>query len=173
MIGYGYDGDSLTDNRGLTAADLDADFPDNSVVIQHFSMHSGVCNSRSLQVFGITRDTPTPKGGVILRKPGTTEPAGLLMETEWLLAVSRLPSLNREKGLELFADAQMIYASAGVTTAQEGLSTHRHRTSRRSRSTQLIVDRRSRLSIPHRNLATSFVSSLSQSAVLQSTEGLS
>ncbi len=122
VIGYGYDGDSLTDNRGLTAADLDAAFPDNPVVIQHFSMHSGVCNSRALQMFGINRDTPTPKGGVILRKPGTNEPAGPLMETAWAIAVSQLPSQDREKALSLFPDAQMIYASAGVTTAQEGAS---------------------------------------------------
>ncbi len=122
VIGYGYDGDSLSDKRGLTAADLDAAFPDNPVVVQHFSMHSGVCNSRAFQEFGITRDTPTPKGGVILRRPGTNEPAGLLMETAWLLAVSRLPSLNREKGMMLFPDAQQIYAAAGITTAQEGAS---------------------------------------------------
>ena len=84
IIGYGYDSNVLAEQREMTAEDLDADFPDNPVMVQHVSLHGAVFNSMALKKFKITADTPTPKGGVILRKPGSNEPAGLVMETAYL-----------------------------------------------------------------------------------------
>ncbi len=123
IIGYGYDGNELTDKREMTAADLDAAFPDNPVFVGHVSLHGAVCNSSALKKFNITKDTPTPKGGVINRKPGTTEPEGLLMEAAWLPIFSSMPKPSDEELLTRFKDGQMIYAAAGVTTAQEGATT--------------------------------------------------
>lgn len=74
----------------LHREDLDADFPDNPVIVQHVSLHGGVLNSAALRRWGITADTPTPPGGVILRKDGSTEPDGLLMETAFLPVFSSL-----------------------------------------------------------------------------------
>ena len=120
IVGYGYDGDAITDTRQLTAADLDAAFPDNPVFVQHVSLHGAVCNSLALKKFHVTRETVTPKGGVILRKPGTTEPEGLLMETAWLPVFENLPKPAAEELLQRFEAGQQLYAAAGVTTAQEG-----------------------------------------------------
>ena len=120
IIGYGYDPDATEEKRELTAADLDAAFPDNPVFVQHVSLHGAVCNTAALKKFKITKDTPTPKGGVINRKPGSMEPEGLLMETAWLPIFTNLPSPNEEELLSQFKEGQMIYAAAGITTAQEG-----------------------------------------------------
>lgn len=120
IVGYGYDGDALSDKREMTAADLDAAFPDHPVFVQHVSLHGAVCNSAALKKFNVTRDTPTPKGGVINRKPGTTEPEGLLMEAAWLPIFSRMPKPGDDDLLGMFHEGQMIYAAAGITTAQEG-----------------------------------------------------
>jgi predicted amidohydrolase YtcJ len=120
LVGYGYDADTLSDGRELQAADLDAAFPDDPVFVQHVSLHGAVCNSVALRKFGITRDTPTPRGGVILRKPGTTEPAGLLMEAAWFPIILNLPRPGEEELLKRFREGQEIYAAAGITTAQEG-----------------------------------------------------
>lgn len=120
IIGYGYDGDALSDKREMTAADLDAAFPDNPVFVQHVSLHGAVCNSAALKKFNVTKDTPTPKGGVINRKPGTTEPEGLLMEAAWLPIFQNLPKPSDDELLTRFKEGQMIYAAAGITTAQEG-----------------------------------------------------
>ena len=120
IIGYGYDPDATEEKRELTAADLDVAFPDNPVFVQHISLHGAVCNTAALRKFKITKDTPTPKGGVINRKPGSMEPEGLVMETAWLPVFTNMPQPKEEELLSLFKDGQMIYAAAGITTAQEG-----------------------------------------------------
>ena len=120
IIGYGYDPDATEEKRELTAADLDAAFPDNPVFVQHVSLHGAVCNSAALKKFKITKDTPTPKGGVINRKPGSMEPEGLIMEAAWLPIFTNMPQPGEEELLSLFKEGQMIYAAAGITTAQEG-----------------------------------------------------
>lgn len=119
---YGYDGDALEEKRELTAADLDAAFPENPVMVGHVSLHGAVLNSLALRTFGITADTPTPPGGVILRKPGSNEPSGLLMETAFLPIFAKLPQPGPEEELERLVEAQRLYAAAGITTAQEGAS---------------------------------------------------
>jgi predicted amidohydrolase YtcJ len=120
IVGYGYDGSAISDGRELTAADLDVDFPENPVYVQHVSGHGGVCNSVALAKFNITKDTPTPTGGVIVRKPGSNEPAGLVMETAWFPIIGSLPKPSEDELLSRFKEGQEIYAAAGITTAQDG-----------------------------------------------------
>lgn len=120
IIGYGYDGDAISDGREMTAADLDKAFPKHPVFVQHVSLHGAVCNSLALKKFGVSKDTPTPKGGVINRIKGTMEPEGLLMETAWLPIFTSMPRPSESELLKRFAAGQQIYAAAGVTTAQEG-----------------------------------------------------
>ncbi|MCY2967908.1 MAG: amidohydrolase, partial [Planctomycetota bacterium] len=120
VVGYGYDGNALSDGREMTAEDLDRAFPDQPVFVQHVSLHGAVCNSAALKKFKVTKDTPTPAGGVILRKPGSMEPAGLLMEAAWMPIFSTLPKPSEAELLKRFQAGQEIYAAAGVTTAQEG-----------------------------------------------------
>ena len=107
----------------MTAADLDAAFPDNPVFVQHVSLHGAVCNSAALARFKVTKETPTPAGGVIVRKPGTTEPEGLLMEAAWMPIFMNLPKPGEDELLKRFKEGQQIYAAAGITTAQEGATT--------------------------------------------------
>ncbi len=120
IVGYGYDGDAITDGREMSAADLDAAFPDNPVFVQHVSLHGAVCNSAALKKFKISKETPTPPGGVIVRKPNSMEPEGLLMEAAWMPVFMNLPKPSEEELLTRFQEGQAIYAAAGITTAQEG-----------------------------------------------------
>ncbi len=120
IIGYGYDGNMLEDGRELTKDDLDPHSSDNPVLIIHVSNHGGVFNSAALAFFGINADTPTPPGGIIARKPGSNEPAGLIQETAFLPIFPRIPKPGPEELLDRMEAAQAIYASAGITTAVEG-----------------------------------------------------
>jgi len=43
-----------------------------------------VFNSRALMHYGIDASTETPAGGVIVRKPGSNEPRGPIMETAFM-----------------------------------------------------------------------------------------
>jgi predicted amidohydrolase YtcJ len=119
---YGYDENAMPNGVGLSRDALDTDFPDNPVMVGHVSMHGAVLNSAAMKKFGISEKTQTPPGGIILRKPGSNEPAGLLMETAYLPIFSALPKPSPEQELEWSRAGQMLYAAAGITTAQEGLT---------------------------------------------------
>ncbi len=124
IIGYGYDDTQMPNGRLLNRDDLDKAFPGNPVMVIHVSLHGGVLNSLAQKKFGYTANTVTPEGGIIVRHPETDEPYGLIMETAFLPVFSSLPKPTPEQQLQQLKDGQMIYAAAGVTTAQEG-ATHK------------------------------------------------
>ncbi len=125
IMAYGYDDTVMPDGRLLNRDDLDAAFPDNPVRVDHISMHGAVLNSMALEQYGIDADTETPAGGVIVRKPGTREPWGLIMETAFLPIFEQTPPLTPDEEIAGTRAAHRMYAAAGITTAQEG-ATHLH-----------------------------------------------
>lgn len=120
---YGYDDTVMPGGIGLTREDLDADFPDNPVLVVHVSMHGAVLNSAAMKKYNISAETETPPGGIIVRKEGSNEPAGLLMETAYLPIYASLPKPAPEQEVDWSRAGQMLYAAAGITTAHEG-ATH-------------------------------------------------
>ena len=120
VIAYGYDPDGFSDGRPLDKGDLDALFPDNPVMVIHNSNHGAVLNSSALVLAGYNADTPDPAGGVIVRRPGSREPAGLVMETAFIPLFLHMPHPSEAVMLERFAAAQALYTSKGITTAQDG-----------------------------------------------------
>jgi hypothetical protein len=123
ILAYGYDENAMPNGVGLGRDDLDVDFADNPVMVGHVSMHGAVLNSAAMKQYGISAATKTPPGGIILRKPGSHEPAGLLMETAYLPIFASLPKPNAQQEVEWSRAGQMLYAAAGITTAHEG-ATH-------------------------------------------------
>lgn len=123
IMGYGYDDNAMPNNQLLNRDDLDKAFPDNPVRVDHVSMHGCVLNSMAMKYYGISAATKTPAGGVIVRKPGTDEPYGLIMETAFLPVISKEEKLTPGQEIEASKKGQMLYAQAGITTAQEG-ATH-------------------------------------------------
>ena len=120
---YGYDENAMPADNQLTRDHLDKAFPDNPVLVGHVSMHGAVLNSAAFMKWNITADTKTPPGGVIVRRPGSNEPLGLIMETAYLPVFASLPKPTSEQEIEWTRAGQMIYARNGVTTAHEG-ATH-------------------------------------------------
>lgn len=123
IMGYGYDDNVMPNGRLLNRDDLDKAFPDNPVRIDHVSMHGGVMNSLALKKYGISAETKTPPGGVIVRKPGTQEPYGLIMETAFLSVIAQSEPMTAQQEIDFTRAGQMLYAEAGITTAHEG-ATH-------------------------------------------------
>ena len=123
IMAYGYDDSVMPDGRLLNRDDLDEAFPDNPVRVDHVSMHGAVMNSLALKKYGISAETKTPPGGVIVRKPGTQEPWGLIMETAFLPVMEQAEPMTAQQEMEWTRAGQMLYAEAGITTAQEG-ATH-------------------------------------------------
>lgn len=122
LSGFGYDQDQMLEKRHPTKEDLDRSFPNTPVTISHISGHMIVANSYALRISGITENTKDPPGGTIIRKPGSTEPTGLLQESASRLLKIVRPLQSGEQRLTGLRDVQMMYASFGITTAQDGFS---------------------------------------------------
>ena len=82
--GYGYDDSPLGLGRHLNRWDLDAVSLELPVRVDHRSGHATALNSAGLRAAGISRDTPDPPGGIIVRDDDG-ESTGLLMDmAAWL-----------------------------------------------------------------------------------------
>jgi predicted amidohydrolase YtcJ len=66
-------------------AELSRVSPNNPVILRHRSGHAAFVNKRAMELAGITRSTPNPEGGTIV-KGADGEPTGLLRETAQRLA---------------------------------------------------------------------------------------
>ncbi len=71
--------ESVVPGLGPLATELDTVVGDKPVILRDGDGHSAWVNSKALQLAGITKDTPDPKGGRIERLPDGT-PSGTLRE---------------------------------------------------------------------------------------------
>ena len=118
-IGWGYDDTGITEQRHPTREDLDEVSTDHPILLMHISGHLMACNSRMLEVLGITGDTKDPEGGVIQRKPGSSEPNGVLEENAMFIVLQKFPTPTPEQAMAILEEGIQYYARAGITTAQD------------------------------------------------------
>jgi predicted amidohydrolase YtcJ len=119
MMGYGYDVTAMDETRDLTRADLDPEFPDNPVMLLHVSLHGAVLNTAGFKAVNFDLHAPTPTGGLTARILGTDEAAGLVMEHSFLPIFMNMPAPTEADQLKAMKAAQELYASNGITTAQD------------------------------------------------------
>ena len=101
-----------------TAAQLDAALSDRPAVLVCFDGHSSWVNSKALAAAGITKDTPDPVNGVIVRKAASAEPKGLLKEAAQTLVRKVMPRATpAEQRAALVAGITMAH-QLGVTSIQ-------------------------------------------------------
>lgn len=118
IVANGYDHNNLLEGRHITREILDDVLPNNPVIIQHASGHSGILNSKALEILNITIDTKSLEGGKIEKI--NNKLTGYLEENAFLGYQKKVPMPNKEKILESLVKAQKKYASYGITTIQEG-----------------------------------------------------
>ena len=104
-----------------TRAQLDAVVADRPAVMRCYDGHSVWVNSKALALAGITRATPDPPNGTIVRDPKTGEPTGLLKESP---ASSLVTSSSRSRrapksaaALKAAMDEALKYGVTSVTDA--------------------------------------------------------
>ncbi|MBZ5702464.1 MAG: amidohydrolase [Acidobacteriia bacterium] len=78
---------------------LDEIFPDRPVFIEGFDGHTYWANSKALALAGITRETPDPPNGSIVRDPQTGEATGALKEEAQALVARVVPKPTRAEKL--------------------------------------------------------------------------
>jgi predicted amidohydrolase YtcJ len=106
----------LAESRFLTRAELDEIAPDHMVM--HQGGPAGVVNSKALADSGITRDTPDPPAGTIVRDPATGEPTGMLRNA--YSALRNLPKNaygdNGPAAIERVRELFRRYNQRGITS---------------------------------------------------------
>ena len=118
IIVNGYDNNILKNRQHITKNVLDEIFPDTPVIIENKSRHNGVVNSKALEMLGITKTTANPEGGRIFYD------TGLLEENAFIDSLKKIPLPKMEEIVNAFKETQKIYASHGITMAQEGVITN-------------------------------------------------
>lgn len=94
---------------------LDEIFPDRAVFLEGYDGHTYWANSKALALAGITRETPNPPNGIIVRDPQTGEATGALKEAAQDLVAKVIPKPTRAEKL-LALRAGMKWANEhGIT----------------------------------------------------------
>jgi len=125
VTGRGYHENALAERRHPTRHDLDAASADHPLHLIHTSAHAAVVNTKALELAGITRDTPDPVGGQIVRDEHG-EPTGLLLETAMnrISAIQPPPTASEFEAAVLAGAAECLrlgitsITEAGVSPAQ-------------------------------------------------------
>ena len=123
VLGFGYDHNTLCEEKHPTRQILDMVSQDIPIMILHISGHMACVNSKVLQMCGITRDMDDPEGGVIGREDGGREPNGYLEEAAMALVQSRIGKLVKISIRKMIRGMQEVYIQNGITTIQDGAST--------------------------------------------------
>ena len=121
VIGMGYDDSLLEEQRHPTRKDLDAVSTTNPIYLIHVSGHLGAANTLGLSLANITSESQDPSGGKIRREINSSQPNGVLEETA-AYPVQQLAMTSYKDPMGSVVKAMKVYASNGITTAQDGAS---------------------------------------------------
>jgi hypothetical protein len=100
--------------------DLDPVSPNNPVYLADFSTHELWVNSKALELAGITKDTPLPSVGEIVKDPSTGEPTGMLRELPAQGLLMRVvPPWTRERKRQAILSMMKELNSLGITSITE------------------------------------------------------
>lgn len=92
---------------------------DTPVFVSRMDYHMALANSAALRVANITRDTPDPPGGLIVRDPHTAEPTGILKDAAYELVQRARPDQSEEERLAAANAALNEAAQCGVTSIHD------------------------------------------------------
>ncbi len=124
ISGRGWEHETFPDKKWPTKEILDAVAPNNPVRLSRADGHSVWVNSYVIKRSGITKDTPDPPNGTIVKDPVTGEPTGIFKEgASRLLKIESAVKLTsqeqqerNDRALELALDAAR---RTGVTSIQQ------------------------------------------------------
>lgn len=111
--GHGWNQNDWADGFG-TADELEQAAPGRPVYLTAKSLHAAWANRTALKLAGITRDTPDPQDGVIVRS-ADGEPTGILLESAMELVEQAIPEPTPEERIERIDAAQKALWRYGIT----------------------------------------------------------
>lgn len=109
----------LDDARFPTKAELDEAAPDHPVL--YHAGPAGVVNSQALKVSGVTKDTPNPPNGVVVKDEKTGEPTGMLRNAYGVLkgVPGEGDSLSADERRAAVKKLLAAYSAEGLTSVAD------------------------------------------------------
>jgi predicted amidohydrolase YtcJ len=101
-----------------TRQQLDLLVPDRPAYFISYDGHTGWANSKALEAAGVTRKTPSPRNGVVVKDSRTGEPTGALKESAMALMARVLPEPTRDERLAALQRAIERAHENGITSIQ-------------------------------------------------------
>jgi len=118
ILGRGWDQNDWPEARYPERPALDRIAPDNPVYLVRICGHAAYVNSAALRLAGISRLTPDPAGGKILRD-ASGEPTGILLDNAVNLVSKSIPPLARDEKKKLMVAAARKCLAAGLVGVHE------------------------------------------------------
>jgi predicted amidohydrolase YtcJ len=118
LLGRGWDQNKWPGQQFPTKASLDAVVSDRPVVLERVDGHATWLNSRALAAAGITKQTPDPAGGKIIRD-ANGEPTGVLVDNATALIDSKIPAPTAELRERRILAAAKVATELGFTAVHE------------------------------------------------------
>ena len=97
---------------------IDEVTPDTPVFVNRYDEHMSLANSLALKLAGVTRKTPDPAGGLIVRD-ASGEPTGVLKDSAMALVNRVIPPDGPERRQRILRRALAHMASLGVTSVED------------------------------------------------------
>jgi predicted amidohydrolase YtcJ len=98
---------------------IDGVTPDNPVCINRLDGHMILANSLALKMGGVTKNTPLPPGGEIVKDPASGEPTGILKDAAMDLVYNKIPVPTLDQTLKAARAAMQLAAELGVTSVHD------------------------------------------------------
>lgn len=115
VTGWGWDEQLWNPYRLPERSMIDALTPDNPVFVSRLDGHMALANTVALKLAGITRETPDPPGGTIVRD-ANGEPTGLLKDAAMVPVEAVIPPPSHEERVAAARAALQEAAKFGVTS---------------------------------------------------------
>ena len=116
ILGRGWDQAKLAEHRNPSRYDLDEVAPENPVVLTRTCGHLLVANSKALEIAVITKDTPSPVGGKIV-KDKNGEATGMLEESPAMnLVRQHIPPDGIPEFMAQIKTAFQAFNKVGITS---------------------------------------------------------
>jgi predicted amidohydrolase YtcJ len=118
ITGGDWDHENWTPARLPTRQLIDAVTAGHSVFVNRLDGHMALANLQALQLAGITRDTPDPPGGTIVRD-AAGEPTGVLKDAAMERMYRAIPAPSDDQIADAVRAAMRYAAENGVTSVQD------------------------------------------------------
>jgi predicted amidohydrolase YtcJ len=109
---------NLAEGRLPTAPELDEATRDHPVLVRRGG-HMAIANSLALTLGGITRETPEPQGGTIMRFPDGTPTDVLIEAPAYASIIALVPAMTPEQMVEGLRGACRAYNASGIGTVRD------------------------------------------------------